>query len=137
MALRNPLHFADRRTVVAGSLLFITAFSTSAALAAPKQLEKIIVWGESPAETVVGRTSIAAITETTLQYHVRYDDLDLATRDGADALRERVIDAAKQACADLDRMSVSWSKDIACVRSAEKSARAQIEDTIRQAQSGR
>ena len=67
-------------------------------------------------------------------YHVRFDDLDLTTSNGANALRERVIGAARHACDDLDKMHLGWSKDINCIRSAEKNARSQVEDAIKQAQ---
>ena len=137
MTFRNLSLIANRRAVLTGSLLYVTVFSSPAALTAPTELEKITVWGGSPTEKVVGRTSIAPIEETTLQYHVRYDDLDLTSSDGANALRERVIGAAKNACADLDKMYFRWSKDISCIRSAEKNARAQVEDAIKQAQNRR
>lgn len=125
-----------RRAALTVSLLLIAVFSSSPALSAPKQLEKITVWGENITENVVGRSSIAPITETTLQYHVRFDDLDLATRGGEDALRDRVISAARKACADLDRMYFRWGKDVSCIRSAEKSARPQVEEVIKQARHG-
>jgi len=137
MAPGNLSLIVNWRALVKGSLLLITVFSSSVASTAPKELDKIVVWGASPTHRVVGRSSIAPIMETTLQYRVRYDDLDLATNDGADVLRKRVTGAANRACADLDRMYFSWSRDVSCIRKAERSARSQVEDAIKQAQHGR
>lgn len=134
MTFRNLWLIANRRAVLTGSLLFVTVFYSSVAVTAPRELEKITVWGGNPTVKVVGRTSIAPIEETTLLYHVRFDDLDLTTSNGANALRERVIGAARHACDDLDKMHLRWSKDINCIRSAEKNARSQVEDAIKQAQ---
>ena len=137
MAIRNLSLIADRPAVLTGSLLLFAVLSSSAGLAAPKELEKITVWAESPTGKVAGRTSIATIQETTLHYHVRYDDLDLTTSDGARALKKRVTGAARNACADLDKMYLRWSKDVSCIRKAEKNARSQVQDAIKQAQYGR
>jgi UrcA family protein len=134
MIHKNRKLVLRQRAVLTVSLLLTTMFGSTTALTAPTQLEKITVWGGVPIQKVVGRSSIAPISQTTLQYHVRYDDLDLATRDGADVLRERVMGAAKSACADLDRMHFSWAKDVSCIRSVERNVRSQVENAIKQAQ---
>jgi len=136
MSLRNSLRADCRRVSVAYAVLLGALFASSAALAAEQQMEEVHAQVERPAEKIVGRSFTGPMTEIKLQYHVRYDDLDLATRDGADTLRSRVTQAARQACADLDKRHANVGKDLSCIAVAKMSARLQVDSAIEQARIG-
>jgi len=95
------------------------------------QAEEVHAHVEGLAEKVVGRSFTGPMKESTLQYHVRYDDLDLASDDGAETLRKRVQDEARKACADLDKRNSNLGRDLSCVAAANKSANLQVDYAIK------
>jgi UrcA family protein len=98
---------------VIGGLLSVSAFAADA------NVEEITVRAERATKTQVGRTSSGVpVLQYELGYKVGFDDLDLATESGAAALKQRLLDAAKSACADLDRLYPGVEPDRDCVRKA-------------------
>ena len=90
----------------------------------------------APRERQTGRTSSGIPIQTvSTQAVVEYDDLDLSTAAGAEALRERVATAARNSCEWLDELyplaNPIGSDD--CVEEAVGSAEAQVEAAIQAA----
>jgi UrcA family protein len=137
MTYKNSLLADWRLAGITSAVLLGGMFASSAALAAEPAMEEVHAHVERPAEKFVGRSFTGPMKETTLQYHVRFDDLDLASGDDADRLRERVTDAARQACADLDKRHASLGRDLSCIAAARKSAELQVDYAIEQALTAR
>ena len=95
------------------------------------QAEEVHAHVEGLAENVVGMSFTGPMKESTLQNHVRYDDLDLASDDGAETLRKRVQDEARKACADLDKRNSNLGRDLSCIAAANKSANLQVDYAIK------
>lgn len=101
------------------------------ALAADSNVEEITVRAERATKTQVGRTSSGVpVLEYALSYKVGFDDLDLATDSGAAALKQRLLDAAKSACADLDRLYPGVEPDRDCVGNAADEAMPALDAAI-------
>lgn len=65
---------------------------------------------------------------TNISAEVRYDDLNLASQDGAQALKARVVRAAKQVCsADGDKSLKALSQSQSCANIAIARAMPQVE----------
>jgi len=78
------------------------------------------------AATVSFPAQAAEVTQTSAE--VRYGDLDLASQDGAQALKARVIRAAKQVCsADGDKSLKALSQSESCTKVAIARAMPQVE----------
>ena len=91
---------------------------------------------ERPSETIVGGSMTGQpLTKVKLQYHVRYDDLDLASDDGANALRKRVTIASRKACFDLAVKNGILGPNHSCNVAARRSAKVQVDNAIALARS--
>jgi UrcA family protein len=111
--------------------LALAALASSAALAAEPQLGEITVRAERATAEKVGRTSSGVpVMQYALSYKVSYQDLDLASESGASALKQRVHDAAKSACADLDKLYPGVAPDRDCARRAEQDATTEADAVI-------
>lgn len=78
---------------------------------APRIVHQTIVTGRSS-------TTGAPIEETTISRVVSYADLDLAKAADADAFKARVEDAARDLCAELDKLYPLEPKDPSCARTS-------------------
>jgi len=130
MFKNSPL--ADcRQACFITTVLFGATFAASVAFAVEPQMEEVHAHVEGSAEKIIGRSFTGPMVESTLQYHVRYDDLDLASDDGAETLRKRVKDAARKSCADLDTWNSNLGRDLSCIAAANKSAKLQVDYAIK------
>jgi UrcA family protein len=87
-----------------------------------------------PTVTVVGRSDRGRpIVLTEIRHVVRFSDLNLATRAGADVLRGRVNDAALKGCRTLYRMSLDSGSRYDCVHDAVTEAQPVMEAVISEA----
>ena len=120
------------------STLFLGAMlASSLALAAEEQMEEIHTHADRSAESIVGWSSTGKpVKKVTMQYHVRYDDLDLASRSDVDTLRKRVTVAALMACTDLGKKHSNLGFNWSCSTAARRSARLQVDRAIAQFQAG-
>lgn len=126
-----------RRASFYAALLLGAMFASSVALAADQQMEEIHTHADRPTENTIGWSFTGEpITKVTIQYHVRYDDLDLASSDDVDTLRKRVTVAAFQACADLGRTYSNLGSNLSCSATARRSARLRVDRAIAQQQFG-
>jgi UrcA family protein len=126
-----------RRTGFISALLLASMFASSVALAVEQAMEEVHAHVQRPAEAIVGWTFTGMpMKKMTSQYHVRYDDLDLASNEGADILRTRITHAARHACADLGKGFRMLGPDRSCITAARKSARSQVDHAIARARSG-
>ncbi len=78
----------------------------------------------------VGRSSSTGAPGTpieliSLSREVNFGDLDLTTESGAQTLKGRVIDTAKQACAELDKLYPIEPPNVDCVKAAADEGMAQ------------
>jgi UrcA family protein len=96
-------------------------------------------YGPGPDESIVviaprirpDDSSLAPTSATKLSMQVRYDDLDLTTRDGARELRSRVRDAAQNVCETLaDRFPHPAVPQEPCYKSAVASGLARADNAI-------
>lgn len=123
-----------RRASVCLMLLLGFMCASSAAFSADQQIEEVHTHIESPAEKVVGQSVTGQpIKMTSLQFHVRYDDLDLTSKDGVKALRKRVTKAALRGCADLGKKTQNLGNNWSCSAAARRSANSQIDQAIERA----
>ncbi len=107
------------------------ALETPAAFAAETEIGAVTIRAQRLVEARVGRTSSGVpVVSYELTYKVGFDDLDLASAAGADALSQRVRDAAAAACADLDKMYPLVEPDRDCANKAAKEAMAEAEAVI-------
>jgi UrcA family protein len=88
-----------------------------------------------PSTTVIGRSDTGfPIVLVEIEHKVRFDDLDLATTAGADALIRRVSDTARKGCLEVDRvLSPQSSPSRACMNDAVSEAMPQIDSAIQEA----
>lgn len=115
----------------------IGGLASTLAIAADTDVEQITVRAERATSTQVGRTSSGVpILQYELSYKVASKDLDLATAGGADALKQRVHEAAKSACADLDRLYPGVQADPDCARKAVDEAMPAVDAAIAAARKG-
>jgi len=126
-----------RRVTIAAWALAAGGLTVQAAFA-DEPIGQVTVQAERPAEKIVGRSGIGApVKLVELRHRVSYADLDLKSDSGADSLRKRVHEVARNLCADLDRMYPPAETDGACKRKAEDAAAPQIEAAIAAARSGK
>lgn len=124
-----------RSTGFASLALAVGAAASSAGLAAESEIGAVTVRAERATEQVVGRTSSGIpVVNYELGYRVSYEDLDLATPSGADTFKERVREAAKSACTDLDKLYPLVAPDPNCARKAANDAMSQVDAAIAAAQ---
>lgn len=111
--------------------LAVGSLASSAALAAEPGLGEVTVRAERQTPTKVGRTSSGVpILQYELSYKVGFGDLDLSSESGAGALKQRVHEAAKSACVDLDRLYPAVPPDRDCARNAEQKATPGVDAAI-------
>lgn len=122
-----------------GALIALSAmFATAAVSAADTQVTgEVTVQAERPTAKVVGRSQIGApVVSTSVQYRISYADLDLSIASNAKVLETRVRDAARDACADLNKLyPISTSGSDECSHKAEERAMSQVLSAIAAAES--
>jgi UrcA family protein len=93
---------------------------------------EVTVQAERPTTRVVGRSpSGMPIVLSSVQYRVSYSDLELSIPSNAKVLKTRVRDAARAACADLDKLySQPASGADGCSQQAEERAKPQVLSAI-------
>ena len=124
------------QTILTSALLIGAMCALPIAASAEQLIEEVHTHVERPTEEVVNQSMTGQdIKKVEMQFHVRYDDLDLTTKDGVKALKKRVTKAALRGCADLGKRYGNLKPDIRCTIAAKKSARAQIDRAIEQARS--
>ena len=112
-------------------LVGIGALGSLAATAADSQPETNIVVEAARPKVVAGRPDIPGrLVRVELRGEVSYADLDLAVDSNAKALKERVQEAARTVCSDLDRMYHLHESAKACASRAEHDAMPQVEAAI-------
>jgi UrcA family protein len=81
-------------------------FAATAALSDDTQVTgEVTVQAERPAEKAVARSASGIpVVLSSVKYRVDYSDLELSIPSNAKVLKTRVQDAARAACADLDRL---------------------------------
>ena len=131
MIFKNSLLADCKRACFITTVLFGAMFASFVVFAAEQQMEEVHAHVEGSADKIVGRSFTGHMIESKLQYHVRYDDLELASDDGAETLRKRVKDAARKACADLDKWNSNLGRDLSCIAAANKSANLQVDYAIK------
>jgi UrcA family protein len=120
-----------------GALIIGTgALGSFAAVAAePKPQADVIVEAARPTAKVVGRSDIPGrLVRVELRGQVSHSDLDLSIASNAKILKERVHDAARTICSDLDKMYHLQESDDACASRAERAAMPQVDAAIAAAQ---
>ena len=120
--------------LLGASLLAAPAFAQSQAVG-----EVTVVAPHAVRKTVGTTSSGIPIELVSLSRQVSYSDLDLTTAAGVGALKDRVVQTAKEACADLDRIFPSDLTEPAnqdCVKSASEGGLAQV-DLIMAAAAGK
>jgi UrcA family protein len=130
--MATPMTRNIRRAGFAGLTLAVACLASPAAQAVePELLGAVTVTAARPRETTVGRTSSGVpVVLYELSHRVSYGDLDLAQDGGAQALRQRVHDAAKFVCADLDKLYPLTESDRYCAQEAEQAATAEVDAAI-------
>lgn len=120
-------------------LIWTGALGSFAATAAePQPQEHVVVEAGRPTAKVVGRTDIPGrMVRVELRGQVSYSDLDLSIDSNAKVFKERVRDAARTICSDLDRMYHLYESDKACASRAERDAMPQVDAAIAAAQDRR
>ena len=114
-----------------GVLIALSAMcAATAASAADTQVAgEVTVQAERPTAKVVGRTGIGApVVLASVDYRVSYSDLDLSIASNAKVLNTRVQDAARSACADLERLYPDGNSE--CSRKAVERAMPQVHSAI-------
>lgn len=119
-----------RLSIMAAALCF-TAFTFAA-----DELPTVTVTAEVMTKTLVGRTSSGVpIEEVTLSHHVSYANINIATHEGAMALKRRVEEAARLGCRQLARLYPhAEESDQTCVRKAVAEASPQVDEAITNAE---
>ena len=85
------------------ALLLLGSFLICSAVFA-EDIAQVTVTASRPTAKIVGYTTKGGpIEEVALSYKVSYADLDVATHSGAVAFESRIYEAAKKACAELDK----------------------------------
>jgi UrcA family protein len=116
-----------------GALLALSAmFAATAANAGDTPVTSdVTVQAERPTTKVVGRTAFAPVILATVQYRISYSDLDLSIPTNAQLLKDRVRDAAREACKDLDKLyPITTSSSSECLRKTEQNATPQVLSAI-------
>jgi UrcA family protein len=108
-------------------------FAAAAANAADTPASnEVTVQAQRPTAKVVGRdTSGAPVVLASVDYRVSYSDLELSIPSNAKVLKSRVRDAARAACADLNRLyETSTGGSNECSQKAEERAMPQVLSAI-------
>lgn len=137
----NSTHF---KSVVIASIPLALSISGAGVAETPAESEhpmlpEILIEAGPVNRSVVGRSSStdAPIESVTVDYHVRYSDLDLVKHADVLALRERIETAARDACGELDKLfplERSSSQTRTCTRNAINGASEQVQHAIVMAQ---
>lgn len=147
--------FKNRKTIIgatSAALLIAAAAIAGPAMAAERsapaeqveqseQLPEVVVEAGPINRSVVGRALAtgAPIELVTVDYHVRYADLDLVKHADVMTLQDRIETAAKAACGQLDELfpfAESYPQTRDCVQDAVRAAGPQIQQAIAGAQNG-
>jgi UrcA family protein len=130
---------SSMRDVRRSVLIALSAmFAATAAMGADTQVTgEVTVQAERPTAKVVGRSpSGIPIVLSSVQYRVDYSDLELSIPSNAKVLKTRVRDAARDACADLYKLSpISAGGSNECSARAEERAMPQVLSAIAAAES--
>lgn len=129
---------SSTRDVRRGVLIALSAMFAAAAVGADSQVtSEITVQAERPTARVVGRSvSGLPVTLASVQYRVSYADLELSIPSNAGVLKTRVRDAARDACADLNKLyPITASGSNECSAKAEERAMPQVLSAIAAAES--
>jgi UrcA family protein len=131
--------WARRIAQYGGALLVsVGAFGAFAAVAADSQRQTNIVVEAARPKVVAGHPDIPGrIVRVELRGEVSYADLDLSIDSNAKLLKERVQEAARMVCSDLDRMYHRYESAKDCASRAEHDAMPQVEAIIAAAQQKR
>lgn len=125
---------SSMRNVRRGVLIALSAmFAATAALGADTQVTgEVTVQADRPTTKVVGRSpSGIPIVLSAVKYRVDYSDLQLANATDAQTLKTRVRDAARAACADLEKLYLQPAVRTGdCTRKAEDDAMPQVLSAI-------
>lgn len=118
-----------RGMLIALSAVFV---ATAASAEDAKVTGEVTVQAERPTAKVVGRSASGMpIVLSSVQYRVSYSDLDLSIPSNAKVLSTRVRDAARAACADLNKLySLGASGADGCWQQAEERAKPQMLSAI-------
>ncbi|HJS92449.1 MAG TPA: UrcA family protein [Steroidobacteraceae bacterium] len=121
-----------RRTLrgVGSALLLGGLCLTAAAFA--DNLPTITIGAGVVTKTAVGHSSLGApLEQVSITHRVSYSDLDLTTVVGATELKQRVKEAAKMACKQLDDLYPLEAKNVnECTRTAIAQASSQVDSAI-------
>jgi len=99
--------------------------------------ERRPVRSDAPVITSAGKSVTGTpIIQAEIRNQIRFDDLDLATDAGAAELVNRVREAARQGCAELDKIYLPAGPDSICAGSAVRAAMPQIDAAIAEARVG-
>ena len=118
------------------SLAVATAAATIAyAAAAAEPMSEVIVETPKVVHTTDRAGSVGAgIDVASIRYRVSYADLNLATHSGATTLEERINEAAKRACKQLETAAGPAAMPVAgdppCVKTAADGAMTQAHEAI-------
>lgn len=93
------------KTIGVCMALMAAGFAMASETAVAQELTEIVVESAPPhVQNVPGPAGATVHTQLiSVKYRVNYADLDLTTHSGAAALEQRISDAAKKGCAEIDR----------------------------------
>ena len=114
-----------------GSALLLGGLCLTAAAFADN-LPTITIGAGVMTKTAVGHSSLGApLEQVSITHRVSYSDLDLTTVVGATELKQRVKEAAKMACKQLDDLYPLQAKNVnECTRAAVAQASSQVDSAI-------
>lgn len=136
MTFKVSLYNTWLRASFTSALLLGAMFISPVALSAELLLEEVHTHVERPTEEFVGQSMTGLpLKKMQMQYHVRYDDLDLTSKDDIKTLRKRVTKAALIGCANLGKRTGSLGPSRSCATAAARSANSQVDRAIAQARS--
>jgi UrcA family protein len=122
------------RKILSAGTAFVLAAALFAGSTHSQQLEEILVTGVRIATETQLRNdpgSVVTLTKVSVSYGVSYEDLNLATPEGAAQLKARVRQAAEAACRELDRQyPLTNPKGARCVEPAVDEAMPQVRRAI-------
>jgi len=110
-----------------------TALGLAATAMAAGQLPEVVVEAGPTHKAVVGRsfTTGAPIELVTVDYHVKYSDLDLQKHTDVVKFHTRVESAARDACRQLDELyPIEKPRVSTCTQDAVKAAAPQVQAAI-------
>ena len=117
------------RKFLSAAVLGVTVGAILGSAAFAQQPAEVTVEASRIVKERVGRSPTGApINSLSLSYTVSYADLDLSTQAGVATLKDRVNDAAKDACKEISRLyPASTPGDAECVASAVKEAMSKVD----------